>query len=179
MFPKLESERVCSWWIIREFPVRIINIVFSFQWSSKQMWINVSGFSECLLYNQVLAQPMLPFLPDCKSTTSDWALSGPPSPVSTTVATFIQSLWENQVDSLSPHLQSPTQSHEEKHGSTPQRNPSLLFVFFWKWGSSTATTSTEANKPCHLSWHPQQPECGWEPVEAAARAQSRDSVAGH
>ena len=28
--------------------------MFSFQWSSKE--INIPGFSECLLYNQVLAQ---------------------------------------------------------------------------------------------------------------------------
>lgn len=85
----------------------------------------------------------------------------------------------NQEDSLSSLLQSPTQTHEEKRGRTTRRSPSLLFVFFWKWSSSTAAISAEANKPCYLSWHPQQPERGSEPVETVAGAHSRNAVAGH
>lgn len=54
-------------------------------------------------------------------------------------------------------LQLPVQPLWRKHRSSPQRNPRLLFVVFGTSGSSTAATLTEANKPCYLCWHSEQP----------------------
>ena len=45
---------IISWGIIWVLCRDFKHFVFSFQWSSKE--INIPGFSECLLYNQVLAQ---------------------------------------------------------------------------------------------------------------------------
>ena len=47
----------------------------------------------------------------------------------------------------------PNSKSGRKAGENPRRNPGLLFVFFWKWGSSIAAISAEANKPCYLSQH--------------------------